>query len=216
MICHKTKSIFIHIPRTAGTSIEVAFQDKDQWNVNPRTKHLIASTAKRLYKDYWNDYFKFSFVRNPWDRMISMCKYGNSHPREANRTYGCDINTGTLNMDNYFKKFPTQREIDPRTLSADDNFGDTIPNSVYFNILNEKIDFIGKFENLHSDIKFISDKLNTNIVLQKKEISRHRHYSFYYDEPTRKLVETTYAYDIKKLNYQFEKLKESYTEHTLD
>ena len=203
MICHETKSIFIHIPRAAGTSIEVAFQGKDQWNVNPRTKHLIASTAKKLYKDYWDEYFKFSFVRNPWDRMVSLCKYGNFHPREANRTYGCDIKSGTLNMRNYFKKFPTGREIDPRTLSADDNFSDPISNSVYFNILNEEIDFIGKFENLQTDIQYVAERVKRNIKLQKKETSNHRHYSSYYDESTKKLVEDTYAYDIEKLKYQF-------------
>jgi len=77
MISHKYKCIFVHIPRSAGTLIEYTIIGNDWWNINPQTKHLFSQTAKNLYKDYWYDYFKFSVVRNPWDRLVSMTRYSN-------------------------------------------------------------------------------------------------------------------------------------------
>ena len=75
MICHKSKVIFIHIPRTAGTSVEKAFVGKDWFNIDVSTKHIYASTARDYYAEFWDEYFKFSIVRNPWDRMLSLSKF---------------------------------------------------------------------------------------------------------------------------------------------
>jgi len=75
MISHELKCIFIHIPRTAGSSIERALINDDWWNVDRKTKHLIANQAKKLYSEYWNDYFKFSFVRDPYSRMLSLTTF---------------------------------------------------------------------------------------------------------------------------------------------
>ena len=70
MISDKHKLIFIHIPRTSGTSIEKMFaidMDKESG------KHLKASEIKRLAgAEKWNTYFKFSLVRNPWERVGSL------------------------------------------------------------------------------------------------------------------------------------------------
>ena len=80
MINHKHKFIFIHIPKTAGESIEVTFQAKgelkywasfDHTNHEP-LQHLTANEIKkRLGKSEYNKYYKFSFVRNPFSRCVS-------------------------------------------------------------------------------------------------------------------------------------------------
>lgn len=207
MICHKTKCIFIHIPRTAGSSIEIAIQGKNQWAVDMTTKHLVASTAKRIYKDYWDDYFKFSFVRNPWSRMVSMCKYGNSHPRKWNQTYGVDISSGKLNLDNYKKIYNRGIEVDPRFKYKEEKYENIIPNAVYLNILNEEIDFVGKFENLERDIEYVSEKIKKNLKLSREEYSgftKKHHYSYYYTEQSKNDVYDIYKHDIGAYEYKFE------------
>ena len=73
MIDHRSKLIFIHIARTGGTSIEASLVGKDWWLVDPSSKHISAKQARDLYgKDIWEAYTKFSVVRNPWDRVVSM------------------------------------------------------------------------------------------------------------------------------------------------
>jgi hypothetical protein len=104
MINHKYKFIFLHIPRTGGTSIEKALFGQDWWGVHPPSKHLTAHMAKQIYAPYWQDYFKFTFVRNPWDRMVSMLKYGKG--KTANNIYEVTLNEDDkIITEGYFKKF---------------------------------------------------------------------------------------------------------------
>ena len=199
MISHKHKCIFIHIPRCGGTSIEIAMCGRNWFNIESSTKHLIASTAKNIYKPYWNDYFKFSFVRNPWDRMVSLAKYPG--------TYKLNLNKGKLvGFEDYFQKFP-EIEVDGRSKSLSDTFY-PIKNSVYLNILNVELDFIGRFENLNEDFEFIYKSIgDIPPLLTNDSIHRsyHGHYTEYYDDETRQIVAEKYAKDIEYFGYKFGK-----------
>ena len=60
MINHKYKLIFIHIPRTGGSSIEKAILNNNSswWKIHAPSKHLTAYSAKKIYQPYWDDYLK--------------------------------------------------------------------------------------------------------------------------------------------------------------
>ena len=195
MICHKHRCIFIHIPRTAGSSIESSI--RPEWNFdNYRDlKHIVASTAKSIYKDYWYDYYKFTFIRNPWDRMVSMTKY--------DWFYGCKIVGGKLDVSGYLEKFPGP-EIDSRSKSRGEKI-DTINNSVYLNIINEELDFIGRFENLQEDYNKVCSTINCSNTLLHIETNNNKtkHYTEYYDDVTREIVAERYARDIELFGYVF-------------
>jgi hypothetical protein len=196
MICHKHKCIFIHIPRCGGTSMEISITGKNWWRVERSTKHLIASTAQKIYKPYWNDYFKFSFVRNPWDRMVSMSKFS--------KFYGVDLDNGNINISKYLKKFP-QIEVDPRSKSKDDKF-EPIKNAVYLNILNVELDFVGSFENINEDFEFVCESIGEapfSLVNDNWHQLKHKHYTEYYDDKTRQIVSEKYAKDIEHFGYEF-------------
>ena len=201
MISHKYKCIFIHIPRTAGTSIENWIVGKDWWKIDPNTKHLLASQAKKIYSKYWDEYFKFTFVRNPWDRMVSCLGFPTY--------YGINYD-GTLNFDKYKELFGY-----PLTIENDYRFSNRKElitkkhkiNSVYLNFIDEKLDFIGKFESLQKDIQFIKKKLNIkeDFQFQNKIVASKRRpdYRDYYNDETRKIVSDLYKGGIKKFNYKF-------------
>ena len=78
VICHSKKCIFIHIPKTAGTSIEQFIKNKGKNYIellgvqNDRSMHhLMAKEIKKLYPYQFPTYYKFSIVRNPYDRLLS-------------------------------------------------------------------------------------------------------------------------------------------------
>lgn len=198
MINHKLKFIFIHTPRTGGSSIERALHGKDWWNTHPPSKHLTAHVAKKIYAPYWDDYFKFSFVRNPWDRMVSMLKYSSHYKLYLNKNKQIFTN----NYFNWFGKI----EYDTRFFNFK-QFNDFVPikNSVYSNIIGEKINFIGKFEKLQEDFDELCSLLKIkNIELPHIEKSGNReNYRNYYSENEKNIISEKYAKDIEKFKYEF-------------
>ena len=85
MISDKHKCIFVHIPRTGGSSIETVLwprkEEKDLWqgftsrfNNEYQTdglQHLYARNIRKAVGDRFDRYFKFTIVRNPWDKAVS-------------------------------------------------------------------------------------------------------------------------------------------------
>jgi hypothetical protein len=78
VVCHIRKIIFIHIPKTAGSSIEHLLRDEGKYELdfigvrNGRsTHHYMGIELKLILKELYPTYYKFSFVRNPYDRLIS-------------------------------------------------------------------------------------------------------------------------------------------------
>lgn len=122
MINHKYKCIFVHIPRTGGTSIEAAFEGPEG---KAKSMHCTAQQMQQLAgESIWNEYFKFSFVRNPWDLIITL--YHASYFRKINSKSGKSL---LYFLQNY-EKPAWEHGV---TFCSYLNFGE--------------MDFIGRFEN---------------------------------------------------------------------
>jgi hypothetical protein len=192
MINHQHKFLFIHIPRTGGSSIESQFNYNEDiernkhWNLNDWKNHLSDEGLK--------DYFKFSFVRNPWDFMISKYKdiwFTSKHP-------GGPIGERAGKSLKYFLehyKNPSHEK------------GETLHD--YFD--PEQMDFIGRFENRENDLQHISQKIGVNIdsnihlrkVQMRNKNKNKKHYTEYYDDETREIIAERYAKDIEYFGYKF-------------
>ena len=149
MISHEYKCIFVHIPCTGGTSIEEWICDKDYWHINKAEKHIMSCQAKEIYKDYWDDYFKFSIVRHPYTRTHSMLK--------DPQTFGIKITEEKhLDFTRYLNHygFPVTLEYDYRFYKRSDiHIEKPEPHCVYKNFLSEKLDYVYRFEDGHSSIQ---------------------------------------------------------------
>jgi len=187
MMCCKNKFIFIHINKTGGSSIEKAFEEYGIKKVpvyNDTFQHSQHFTYKDYKKYLGNDfkkYYKFTVIRNPWDRAVSYYHNGAI-------TDGLDFSDWV--NDRYNNK----------------NFKDYLrmyqPCSEW--IETNKIDFILRFENLEKDFEILMNNLKLNLILPKINITKNRNpYQYYYNEDTKNIISNYFKKDIINFNYKF-------------
>ena len=211
-ISYKYKCIFVHIPKTAGTSIEAALGmhgDLTKVGIEPYYKqkrdiknffgkglqHFTAEqlrahpVAGKLFKNY----FKFAFVRNPWDRLVSELAW---------RGAGKSVDTTRL----YFEKKLSKVEEEWGSKKGLSRIH-VMPqiNFIIDKRTREKIvDFVGRFESLQKDWDVLLSKIGTEkIILPHRMKSIHIPYWEYYTPRTKDLVYEIYRKDIEYFNYKF-------------
>ena len=203
MISYKHKCIFIHITKCGGTTVDTFFRGKFfghgkaiQYKTGDANyyKSLIGSGPITQYNNsakVYDDFFKFTFVRNPWDRIVSLYSY---HKQRNFDYYDFD----SISFRNYVKKYlftqktQTPLNVNPCMDWITDENGNLI------------IDFIGRFENLQKDFDKICKHIGMNQQqLPHKNKSKHKHYTEYYDEETKEIVAEKYAKDIEYFGYKF-------------
>ena len=190
MISHKHNSIFIHIPKTAGTSISSCLRRGKfkKYGYTHRTHEQILKNG-----DKYAEYFKFSFIRNPFDKMVSEFKYF------TNTQYKFPSDSVKKFYNNKSFSFFIRNFFTNKTGCRYHKM-----NFEQFLYPTEKIDFIGRFENLQEDFNIVCDKIG----IPSKELSHinkthHKHYTEYYDDETRQIVAEKYANDIEYFGYKF-------------
>ena len=200
MIDDKHKFIFIHIPKTGGTSIELTFKKR----IKGSHKHLTLFDYENELKTEIEKYFVFSVIRNPWDRLVSYWKYRQGKPHAPI--------DGKLNEFDKWLKFISS--LDLNNLNGKTARGN-IPDfrmglDLQFNsLLNKKNEInvnLIRFENLQEDFNTICDKIGIpQQQLPHKNATKHKHYTEYYDDETREIVAEKYAKDIENFGYEFGK-----------
>lgn len=212
IISHSKKFIFIHIQKNAGTSItryldkHLTYRDivvggtefgeniqpffRKKYHIN---KHSYSKKIKALTGDeVWNDYFSFSFVRNPWSRMVSLYTWC----RKKKHKYDiCQeaINSGSFSefiRGECFSKLPQQLD--------------------YFTDYNGEmiVNFVGKQESIQDDFEYICNKISVPSpdMLKNKwnQSNPEQDYRKYYtSDQDIEIVAKKFALDIDTFDYQF-------------
>jgi len=203
MISHKHKCIFVHIPKTGGSSIS-AYLSKNSFKYLPEritdyknfvekpTEWAIQHTRLHELSGQYQKFYSFTFFRNPWDLMVSSFNWWTQKSKLPNRR-----RHGKKLKDLGFRYF-----IKSRHSSCINECYHADQGQTYW--LNDKIDFIGRFENLQEDFNTICDKIGIpRKQLPHKNKSNHKHYTEYYDDETRQIVAEKYAKDIEHFGYEF-------------
>ncbi len=226
MVSRKYKAIFVHVPKAAGQSIEHFFLKRHglSWkkreplllkrNPNPergpsRLAHLTAEEyIKHNYvsEDEFNKFYKFSFVRNPWARLVSEYKYGGYDKQYAFKEF---VMKGFPEKDLYTNAY---RHIMPQYEYIYDGEGKKL------------VDFVGKLENLQNDFDVVCSSLGLadSALLHVNSSNRRNsilgrlmarlidrtpkpkiHYSEYYNAKLADHVANIYSKDLEAFNYEF-------------
>ena len=227
MICHGMRCVFVHIPKVAGQSIEQFFMDRlgldrdrdrealhlhnndDPGRGTQKLSHLSAAEyvdCGHMTAGDFAAYFKFAFVRNPWERILSEYRYRNYFHHRSFRDF-------VLN------KLPAP--------GWDDKYRHVMPQ---YDMLHDAqgrllVDFVGRYENLQTDFDVVcarlgiqestlphrnsSDKKSRdrkrrlrNFLFRNGENGHHRLDDFY-DRETRDAVAELYRRDIETFGYRF-------------
>jgi hypothetical protein len=199
MIVSETyKLVFIRHQKTASSSIisklnlnayPSGIRSHAHWNSVVKLKtnkhydghHIPLSELSRIYPETHENiskYFKFSFTRNPWGRMVSSWLY----LKKNNNTYN------QLSFVDWLKSGKGWKGVEMNTLD-----------------FAKGCDFIGKFENLQEDFGHICNIVGiTEQQLPHLNKTSHKHYTEYYDNESREIVAEQYAKDIEYFGYKFE------------
>jgi Sulfotransferase family len=197
--------IFIHIQRTGGDSISTALGE----GTNSPDKHFSAlELRKQCGLEIWNSYFKFAFVRNPWDRLISWWSMINACRAAYERGEALNkFQTFVLSRATTFDLF-----LDNCDQIIFDNDG---TKSIYNNQIdylvddsgNFLVDFVGRFEHLQRDFSTVTQKcFGQALVLppSNKKRTHNHHYSTYYNSILKDKIAARFARDIDAFGYAFE------------
>ena len=230
-ILHSAKIIFVHIPKTGGGSIEKSlgiYGSDNNGNLTPDLsilygkyknkflQHLTISEIKeRNIKDF-ESYKKISFVRNPYDKIISeylwrIQMYG-KRKLEFKEFLLEEVIPRKHNINKFVKNFYKDESLIP---FLDAHYVNQT-NYLYQNKILA-IDEIGKFENFENDFKRIFNKKLTNTKIHKSKINytyyltkkllpnflANKMYRKYYNHETKEIIKNEYSEDLKVFNYKF-------------
>ena len=175
-------------PKTAtGSMVGIALSDRQ----------ILHREGPRSWDRVWlqiigprlDELFLFTFVRNPWDKVVSAFFWLQQKKRNE------------IASDMSFREFVTEDLASVGT-SVNRHFAEQWPT---FMFCGQPIPgmFVGRFERLHEDWAYVAGRLRLPKDLPHKNVSQHRHYTEYYDDECVEIVRALYHEEIAELGYEF-------------
>ncbi len=190
----KTKSIFVHIPKCAGVSVNQALYGSLAGGHLSIQDYIIAFGPIKF-----RSFYKFTIVRNPWDRLVSAFHFLKGGGFNSKDKIWFETHIGK-NIS--FEEFVLTKLNKPEVL----DWYHFRPQHTFIsdNKNVSLVDFIGKLENLDTDFGRIAEKLGVHLNVSKSNESLRSSYKFYYSEKSRLVVSEIYKKDIELFNYTFD------------
>lgn len=183
--------IFIHIPKTAGTSIVKALFGND-------SRHVPCVEYERANRRKFKRYFKFAFARNPWARLHSayeFLKKGGMNEMDAAWA------ASTLAPYASFEEFVVQGLRRPEIrkwihFQSQVSFVEDESGRI-------AMDYIGRVENIAADFAVIQQRLGIGGSLVHLNRSTIGSYEQAYTAEMIDIVANVYERDVQAFGYTF-------------
>ncbi|MCB9743975.1 MAG: sulfotransferase family 2 domain-containing protein [Alphaproteobacteria bacterium] len=203
MISDQLRFVFVHLPRTGGTSVETALAP---WSRDPvgyaaegntvlPHKHASAAELQALLGEAWSSYLRFTVVRDPWARMLSDYHFfretgpkllARFTPRERALT----ADALALDFDAWLAR--NAETLRPCQLEAlTDAEGELLVNRVL------------RLERLSADFAALCAELGVRVPLPRKNASRRPPVALAYSPESAALIAELCRPDIERFGYRF-------------
>lgn len=185
------RCVFIHIPKTAGTSVARAL-------FGTASRHVPCIEYEKANPRKFRRYFKFAFVRNPWDRLFSAYHFLKKGGMNSD-----DAAWAQTHLANYHSFEQFVHEWVNR---------DNIMCGVHFKPQHHfitdsqgqlAIDYLGRMENINADFDFICQKIGVSVTLPILNVIEKIRYTDAYTPEMIDIVTRVYQQDISVLGYTF-------------
>ena len=210
--------IYVHIPKTGGTSIRkllVNLKNNDVLN-NDKKKYYYCEELKRrkissihgkardylefIEQDLWSKSLKFASVRNPWDLMVSSYHWWLQNGNKFNRLKNMYLDISKMNFEEYLKSSYGANMINECVGNIEDWFLDKDKNLI--------LDGLVRLEHFENDFLKLIQKSNKKIYnfsdLPKENVTKRKEYQFYYNNHTSLLVEERFKFLIDYCGYKYD------------
>ena len=204
IVSHRHRFIFLAVPRTGTHAVRAALGPllgDDDWQQQSLTVEMwlpvpalarighghltLRQLQENVSRRIWGDYFKFGFVRNPYDRFVSVCAMLNK------RNPGYPGNeTAFMKRALQVRRFRQRVLVRPQVEMLVDDKGEL------------GMDFIGRYETLEQSFAEACRRIGVRAAdLTQRNASAHGAYATYYDDELLALVTDFYHRDFEELNY---------------
>ena len=210
--------IYVHIPKTGGTSIrkllvnlknnDVLNNDKKKYYYSEELKRRKISSIHGKARDYlefieqglWSKSLKFASVRNPWDLMVSSYHWWLQNGNKFNRLKIMYLDISKMNFEEYLKSSYGTNMINECVGNIEDWFLDKDKNMM--------LDGLVRLEHFENDFLKLIQKSNKKIYnfsdLPRENVTKRKEYQFYYNNHTSLLIEERFKFLIDYCGYKYD------------
>ena len=212
LLNNHNKFIFFHLYKCGGTSLRDILKPHLSEIIYPNrfvelgNAHSLPRDIRDIYKnlnkiELFNSYFKFTFVRNPFDWLLSIYYY-----ILKNVNHNEHFKVKVMSLSDFINYYINDMIKSNESKDLGHNKVTTLYDYVTDENGNILLDFIGKFESMENDMKFICQTLGIqykNIPLLNVNSAKEKDYKKYYDDNSKKLIEKYFEKDLDYFNYKF-------------
>jgi hypothetical protein len=193
------RCVFVHIPKAAGISVATGLFG------TPGGGHTHIGLYQLIFcRSEFKRYFKFAFVRNPWDRLFSAYEF-----LKAGGLNDIDRAWSQKHLGRFdsFENF-VLNWVNERSILSEVHF---IPQYKFVCAPFRRkllVDFVGRYETLAHDFRILSRRINqreATIPHLNRTSGRERlDYREVYTPTMRRVVERVYRNDVELFEYSFD------------